>query len=355
MEARPRILLLDDDPDLLDLYQEMLSKLPSQPEIHTATSGARAIALLDSEPFRVLICDLKMPKMDGLQVLSIVRRKHPQLRTVVLTSLLDEQLRSRVYAIGVDLFWQKPSSEQEIKLFLDCIESLLEGEHDPKNGFRGVQSKSLVDIIQSECLAQNSVLLRINNGPLTGKLWIQNGELIDAAADDLGGEAAFKRMLCWKTGNFEMLPAEPARPRAIFKSYHALLLESAQALDENHGADTAASLGAAASSPLVSLAQFQGLQFVLALKPGPEQAFDARGLEDPEPMARWARETMEELRSLGDRLEFGALQQVDCLGPQRHVALAPQAENDFCTGWQNTLSTGEIREMLKKVLALWAS
>src|SRR3989442_8277517 len=149
MDTRHHILLLDDDPDLLDMYREILAQLPSRPEIRTASSGSRAMALLESEPFRLLICDLKLPKMDGLQVLSIVRRKYPQLRTVALTSVLDEQFRSRAYALGVDQFWHKPNTEQEIKMFLECLESLLGGETE--TGFRGIQSKSLMDIIQLEC------------------------------------------------------------------------------------------------------------------------------------------------------------------------------------------------------------
>ena len=75
MAANQKILLLDDDPDLLDMYREILAQLPSRPEIHTASSGSRAMAMLEAEPFQLLICDLKMPKMDGLQVLAIVRRK----------------------------------------------------------------------------------------------------------------------------------------------------------------------------------------------------------------------------------------------------------------------------------------
>ena len=63
--AQHKVLLLDDDPDLLDLYREIFSSLPSKPAIHTATSGARAIALLESEPFSLLISDLNMPKMTG--------------------------------------------------------------------------------------------------------------------------------------------------------------------------------------------------------------------------------------------------------------------------------------------------
>src|ERR1043166_10124072 len=136
MGAQHRVLLLDDDVDLLDRYRQLLAQLRSQPEIHTATTGPRAMAMHEAQPFRLLISDLKMPKMDGLQVLSIVRRKYPQLRTVVLTSVADEQFRSRVYALGVDLFWNKPGTDQEIKMFLECLESLLGRES--AGGFGGI-------------------------------------------------------------------------------------------------------------------------------------------------------------------------------------------------------------------------
>src|SRR3974377_574951 len=128
------------------------------------------MAMLEADTFRLLICDLKMPKVDGLQVLSIVRRKYPQLRTVALTAVVDEQFRSRVYVLGVDLFWHKPTTEQETTMFLECLESFL--GQGTESGFRGGQSKSLVDIIQMECLSQSSSVLRITNGPLTGKIWI---------------------------------------------------------------------------------------------------------------------------------------------------------------------------------------
>src|SRR5664280_496995 len=213
MEAHHKILLLDDESDVLAMYKEMLSQLPSKPEIHTATTGARALALLEAEPFRLLICDLKMPKMDGLQVLSIVRRRFPELRTVVMSGLEDEEFRSRAYALGVDLFWLKSDMQANSQMFLDCIESLL--GRDLEGGFRGIQSKSLMDIIQMECLSRSSTILRITRGPLVAKLWIQDGELIDAETEGARGEAAFQRALAWKTGTFENLPAEPERERTI--------------------------------------------------------------------------------------------------------------------------------------------
>ena len=152
-------------------------------------------------------------------------------------------------------------------MFLECIESLLGRETE--GGFRGVQSKSLMDIIQLECISQSSSVLRITNGSLSGKIWIQGGELVDAEAADLRGEPAFQKILSWKAGNFEMLPAEPSRPRTIFKSYNALLLESAQALDESRGGVTAEGAPQAAASPLAQLSQLEGVEFVLAMKARP--------------------------------------------------------------------------------------
>jgi CheY-like chemotaxis protein len=356
MADRPKILLLDDDQDLLDLYKEILSQLPSRPEIFTSTTGPRALAMLDAEPFTVLVCDLNMPKMDGLQVLSIVRRKLPELRTVVLTSIVDEQFRSRVYGLGVDLYWQKPGTGEEIKQFLDCIESLL-GREAQRGGFRGVQSKSLVDIIQLECLSQNSIVLKIINGPLFGRIWIQNGEVTDAATEELTGEEAFRRILSWRAGNFETLGPEPEHPRAIFNSYQGLLLETAQAHDEAQGRkdSNAAITGKKVNTPLAAIARYPGVEFVLVLKPGGDKKFEARGLDSPKPVADWSRQTLEQFRSLGERLHAGPLHELTGLGPQRHVALAPYENRDFCVGWQHDLSVPQMEDSMKKLFTLWAS
>jgi hypothetical protein len=272
----------------------------------------------------------------------------------VLTSIIDEQFRSRAYGLGVDLYWQKPGSGEEIKQFLDCIESLLGREAE--GGFRGIQSKSLVDIIQLECLSQNSIVLKIINGPIAGRIWIQTGEVIDAVTDELVGEEAFRRILSWKAGSFESLPAEVNHPRTIYNSYQGLLLESAQAQDEAHLKDSNTSAREkSATTPIAEMARFPGVEFVLVLNTGPEMKFEARGLENAQPVADWTRKTLEQFRGLGERLRAGPLHEFDGLGQQRHIALAPHDNRDFCVGWQHTLNARQIQESLKKLLTLWAS
>src|SRR5206468_6104477 len=90
----------------------------------------------------------------------------------------------------------------------------------------------LIDLIQMECLSQSSTVLRVSRGPLVGRIWINGGELTDAEIEGARGEPAFRRILEWKSGTFENLPAEPGRERTITKPVNALLLETAQAIDE---------------------------------------------------------------------------------------------------------------------------
>jgi len=289
--------------------------------------------------------------MDGLQVLSIVRRKFPQLRTVALTAVQDEQFRSRVYALGVDMFWYKPSNEQEFNLFKECLESLLGQEVE--GGFRGVQSKSLVDIIQLECMSQSSSVLRISNGPVTGRVWILDGELIDAEAGDLGGEAAFRKLFSWQAGTFETLPAEPSRRRTITKDYNGLLLECAQVLDEARSQPPENRPPQSTSVP--GLSEIEGIEFLLARKNGGSREDVTRGLENPQKIGSWARKSLERFRALGERLHAGPLDEIECLGPQRQVTVAHQAGTEFCIGWKNTMKPEKIREQSKKVYSLWVS
>ncbi len=367
MPAQPKILILDDDQDFLDLYREMLSQhLPSLPEVRAANSAARTLSLLESEPFTLLIVDLNLPKMDGLQVLTIARRKYPQLRLVVLTGIRDEQFRTRAYALGVDQYWIKPETDQEMGLFMESIESLISRE--AQAGFRGVQSKSLVDIIQLECLSQSSCMLKITNGVTEGKIYIQSGEVFDAELPGLTAEPAFQRILSWKTGSFETLPPDPSRVRTIFTSYQGLLLNTAQAIDEaasleqqqpavtETGAPSGAPSPADGVAPLLAeVSQMEGIEFVLALGLGKSQSNNFWGLENPKPVAEFTRQTLENFRALGERLQVGELQQILGTGPQRKVAAAPCGKLELCSGFPPALSQDQVRDSFKKILTKWAS
>lgn len=348
MGARQKILILDDEQDILEIYQEILARLPSQPEIHTADTGMRAIALLESEPFKLLLVDLRMPAMDGFQVLAIVRRRFPALRVVVMTGADDEQFRARAYAMGIDLYLEKPKTGKEIINFVDCIESMLERED--RGGFRGVQSKTLVDIIQLECLTQSSIILRVQSSTGEGRFWIQKGEIIDAATGELLGKEAFLEMFRWKAGSFEILPSEAPRPRTIFSSYENLLMETAQTLDE---------AGATEPIPeaegLAAFSRFKGVQFVISVDRDNPADLEQWAAENPEEIAAWIHRSAQDARALGERLGAGELRRIEGLGPQRHFAVVPGPERDLGVAFTRSAGLVAIRDNLKQIEGRWAS
>jgi CheY-like chemotaxis protein len=360
MKMHAKILLVDDDHGALEIFGELLRNgLPSKPDVRPVSSGARALALLEAEVFNLMIVDLQMPKVDGLQVITVARRRFPSLKLVVLTGIRDEQFRSRTLAMGVDLHWIKPDTEQEVKLFLESIEALLVA--DKQIGFRGVQSKSLVDIIQLECLSQNSCVLNIHSDVLTGRIWIQTGEVVHAEVVDETAEPAFQRMLGWRSGWFEVLPADPAQPRTIFSPYQCLLLNTAQALDEVasqvvHPEDNASSVAEADSAAtfLAELSQMSGVEFLVSVS-GENRTKDFCGLQDPQPVSEWMRSTMEGLNSLGEELRAGELHQVIGSGPEHRVALIPHEDTHLCVGFAPSLPDDVLNDTMKTIHTKWAS
>jgi DNA-binding NarL/FixJ family response regulator len=356
MEKRYKILLLDDDNDWLALCREMLgSSLPSKPEIITANAARKALALLETEPIRLLVCDLKMPRIDGLQMLTIVRRRFPELRTVVLSGMEDEEFRSRAYALGVDLFWLKSEMQRNSKLFNECLESLL--GRDSHSGFRGIQSKSLMDIIQMECISRSSTVLRITRGPLMAKLWIQDGELIDAETEGAHGEVAFQRLLAWKTGTFENLPPEPDRPRTINKPVNALLLESAQSQDENFAPVEPEAVEAHSHRKTIwKLSQLtrEGAEFVISVPVSGKGEPEAIGTQSIASLTHWTQRANEIALRLGERLGAGPLLHLSGQNLERQVLLLARGERAFLVGWP-TDATGNLPEKSRKLVETWGS
>ncbi len=357
METRHKVLIVDDDPAVLELYRELLAQLPSRPEIFVAASGARALSLLRGQPFRLMLCDLKMPKMDGLQVLAIVRRQFPELRTVVMTGVQDEEFRSRAYGLGVDLYWLKPDTQQNMEMFLQCIESLL-GRDTEVGGFRGIHSKGLIDLIQMECLSQSSTVLRVTRGTNVGRIWIHGGELMDAEIEDLRGEAAFRRILEWKSGTFENLPAEPGRERAITKPVNALLLEMAQALDETALPEHEESRDGAEAQKmawrLAALAR-AGADFVIAAAPGPQAALEGWGTEAAQEFGGWMRQVLEASQQMTQRLQAGPLLHLEGTGLDYRVVLLPGEEKNYLVGWPAGAKAAKLSEPSKQLVGSWDS
>jgi hypothetical protein len=191
------------------------------------------------------------------------------------------------------------------------------------------------------------------------KLWLQDGELIDAEAEGVRGEVALRKILAWKAGTFENLPAEPNRERTIQKSVNALLLESAQDMDESANPTDPASIEQAAHRKTVwklALLTREGADFVVAVPPEGEGEPESLGLgtQSATPLVEWTRAAGEIARRLGERLEAGPISHISGQNLERQVLMVPRENKAFLVGWP-TEAEEPLMEKTKKLVASWDS
>lgn len=103
---RARILVVDDEEDLCRLFTERLRLEGFQ--VTTARSAREALALLEQEPRDLIVLDLDMPGMDGLESLRRIRERAWEVKVVVLTAYGTAQRVREVMALGVREFIGKP-------------------------------------------------------------------------------------------------------------------------------------------------------------------------------------------------------------------------------------------------------
>ncbi len=105
MPAQPRILVIDDDETILDLLKDTLS--PDY-QIATAHDSLEGVELMMSERFDLLIIDLGMPVLDGVELIGKIRANSPFNKIPILVLSAYPELRARLRGADVDAVMAKP-------------------------------------------------------------------------------------------------------------------------------------------------------------------------------------------------------------------------------------------------------
>ncbi|MBC7898963.1 MAG: sigma-54-dependent Fis family transcriptional regulator [Saprospiraceae bacterium] len=110
------ILIVDDEQS----YRQLLSLVfdGEGHSIRTASNGREALELLQIEPADVVISDVKMPDMDGIEMLRAVRETLPDLGVILMTAFASVETAREAFKLGADDFIQKPFDVEELKLIV---------------------------------------------------------------------------------------------------------------------------------------------------------------------------------------------------------------------------------------------
>jgi two-component system response regulator VicR len=131
--ARPRVLVVDDDPELLRVFTGILSTHPRLPIVETAADGYDALIKVGIFKPSVLILDIVMPKLDGLEVCRRLRSS-PETRGINILAITGRSdMVEGVMAAGADACLTKPfgldSVNEELERFLGSPERAFSASH----------------------------------------------------------------------------------------------------------------------------------------------------------------------------------------------------------------------------------
>ena len=108
MNAHKKVMFVDDEEGVRISWNRYLSEHGF--EVTTAEDGAKAISQLRKEPVDVVVSDLKMPSIDGVELLEWIHDKQPQTQFILLTGYGNEAVENRVRELGAFEYLNKPIS-----------------------------------------------------------------------------------------------------------------------------------------------------------------------------------------------------------------------------------------------------
>ena len=210
------VLFVDDDPVSRRLVEKVLRAGVPGARVTCVEDGAQALALLDREAVDLLITDVAMPVLGGIELILQVMRRRLSISLLVVSGQRDPQAESRALECGALAFFEKPVQAEP---FLACVCKLLTAESRPAP-LEVVSLAGLTRIIHME---RRTCALRVTMPGAQGLLMFVAGELVGAQQGELEGLAAALRMLAWDAPSVALEPLVRACKRTIDVSLAELL------------------------------------------------------------------------------------------------------------------------------------
>ncbi|MBA2253197.1 MAG: response regulator [Nitrospirales bacterium] len=119
----PRVLLVDDDPVLLQVLCDMLTYRLRPAVVVVHASSDDVVAKVREGNYDVVVCDLKMPRQGGLEVLRLIKAANPDQAVILITGCIEESIEQQAHNQGANAILRKPLDRDEV---VNVIRSLVE-------------------------------------------------------------------------------------------------------------------------------------------------------------------------------------------------------------------------------------
>jgi DNA-binding NtrC family response regulator len=117
MKSAMSILIVDDEEMMRNLLRKILMR--EGYKIKTAEDGVAALEVLKTEEIDIIISDMKMPRMNGFELLKAVKNDYPHIGVIIMTAYGDTYTVKDALLLGADEYMTKPFKSYEISLVVE--------------------------------------------------------------------------------------------------------------------------------------------------------------------------------------------------------------------------------------------
>ena len=223
------ILIVDDEKSLILSLQAGFESYKDQFNVLTAGNGREAMSIIESTKLDLVVTDLKMPVMDGLELLAYMRINFPSIPFMVMTAFGTPEIEKQLKNMNMLHMIEKPLDFEELAQAIS--EHIKGGDGGGAGTLTGISLASFLQLIEME---QKTCLLEVRaDGKKQGMFYCKNGELYDALCGDITGEEAVYKLLALEEVrmSFRSLPKKKIKKR-IKTKLMSLLLGGASQKDE---------------------------------------------------------------------------------------------------------------------------
>ena len=118
-KSRDRILLVDDDP--VNLFVLTRSLRVAGFATVSAANGEAALKLIEAEEFDAVVTDVRMPRVNGIELLQNIRARLPLLPVILMTGLVEDDIREAASTWGATALFQKPVDRTDLILAIRIL------------------------------------------------------------------------------------------------------------------------------------------------------------------------------------------------------------------------------------------
>jgi CheY-like chemotaxis protein/predicted regulator of Ras-like GTPase activity (Roadblock/LC7/MglB family) len=198
----------------------------------TVADGPAALAVIAKDNPSLVISDIRMPRMDGIELLLTSRKLYPNVPFILVSAFFSESLERSARTFGAVRILHKPLDlDALVAAVFDVLRSSAESRRTLSDGF--LPAFSLPGFLQLIAMEQKTCCLGLRDAiGRTGTLWLEHGRLIDATQGDAQGTTAALRVLIWENPDITLQPYQRTREPRIAEGLNFLLMESARLRDD---------------------------------------------------------------------------------------------------------------------------